>query len=142
MQYGWFLIYYAVVAVLGLWYGSGFIRQPEGFSRYLVRSAEGHRPPRLLLKVLRYTLIFSLISVLLSFYPFAAAELVFSTLMLGLVFASGRVLLLWDQLRVRLVERPESLQRLSVKMGWILVGAAVAAAVLWVRLLARQGTLP
>lgn len=142
MQYGWFLIYYAVLAVLGLWYGSGFIRQPEVFARYLIRSAEASRPPRLLLKVLRYTLIFSLLSVVLSLYPFAAAELVFSTLMLGLVFASGRVLLMWEQLRTRLRDRQHSLERFSAKAGWVLVGTAIAAAVLWVRLLSRQGTLP
>lgn len=136
MQYGWFLIYYFVLGALCLWYGTGFIRQPGIPARYLISSAASAKPPRLILKVLRFTLMFTVISLMVSLFPFSLYEMLFSVVTLGLVFAAGRLLLMWESLRGILVEKQDGLERLTRKVGWMLTGTGIASLALWFRLIA------
>ncbi|MCC5926062.1 MAG: hypothetical protein JJU41_05825 [Bacteroidetes bacterium] len=135
MQYGWFLIYYFVLMVFCIWYGTGFIRQPGIPAAYLITSAASSSPPRLLLKILRYALMFTFISAVLSIYPLALSELLFSVVMLGLIFAAGRLLLMWDSVRGALQQKEQSLRRMMVKTGWLLSGVGMVSLILWFRII-------
>ncbi|MCH8523083.1 MAG: hypothetical protein LAT52_00875 [Balneolales bacterium] len=121
--------------VFCIWYGTGFIRQPGIPAAYLITSAASSSPPRLLLKILRYALMFTFISAVLSIYPLALSELLFSVVMLGLIFAAGRLLLMWDSVRGALQQKEQSLRRMMVKTGWLLSGVGMVSLILWFRII-------
>jgi hypothetical protein len=135
MQYGWFLIYYFVLGAFSLWYGTGFIRQPGIPASYLITSAASAKPPRLLLKVMRYALMFTVVSLIVSLFPFALVELLFSVVLLGLIFAAGRLFLMWESIRGILGEKRESLEQFFSKVGWMLAALGMVSLALWFRLL-------
>jgi hypothetical protein len=138
MQYTWFLIYYAIVGLAMLWYGAGLIRQPGVLVRYLVRVAEGEGRPRLLLRGLRYLLMYTVASFLIALFPLALYELMYTLILLILIFSSGRILLLWDDVRPVIAEKQQSLERITRKGGFLMLSLAALSFLLWFRLMNLQ----
>jgi hypothetical protein len=138
MQYTWFLIFYAIVGLAMVWYGAGLIRQPQVLVRYLVRVAEGGGRPRLLIRGLRYLLMYTVASFLIALFPLALYELMYTLILLILIFSSGRILLLWDDVRPVIAEKQQSLERISRKGGFLMLSLAVLSFLLWYRLMNLQ----
>lgn len=131
MTKSWFLIVYMLVALVFLWFGAGLVRRPGALTQYLIKTAEKGERPRLLLRLLRYFLLFSVLSLLFSLFPFSLANLIFAVGCLTLVFVFGRMLLLWDDVRLLLPEKRESLNRLVRRSGWMMLLLSMLSLALW-----------
>lgn len=134
MQYAWFLIFYILMGAGLLWYGLGFIRQPAVFQTYLTKVSDSEKPPRLILRLLRYILMFSLASLIVSFVPFALYEMLYSVLLIVLVFTIGRLFLMWDTIRQVINEKKSAVERLTQKSGFLMVLLSILSFSLWFRL--------
>ena len=134
MQYAWFLIFYILMGAGLLWYGLGFIRQPAVFQTYLTKVCDSDKPPRLILRLLRYILMFSLASLIVSFVPFALYEMLYSVLLIVLVFTVGRLFLMWDTIRLVISEKKSAVERLTRKSGYLMVLLSILSFSLWFRL--------
>jgi hypothetical protein len=132
MAKSWFLIVYMLVAIVLMWFGAGLIRRPETLSRYLIKMAATGERPKLLLRLLRYFLMFTALSLILSLVPFSVANLMFSLGCLTLVFVFGRMLLLWDEVRTMLPDKQDSLNRLIRRSGVLMLLLSVLSLSLWI----------
>ena len=121
-----------------LWYGAGLIRQPGVLVRYLVRVAESDGQPRLLIRALRYLLMYTVASFLIALFPPAMYELMYTLILLILIFSSGRILLLWNDIRAVVAQKQDSLERITRKGGFLMLSLSVLSFMLWYRLMSLQ----
>jgi hypothetical protein len=126
------------VGLAMLWYGAGLIRQPGVLVRYLVRVAESDGQPRLLIRALRYLLMYTVASFLIALFPPAMYELMYTLILLILIFSSGRILLLWNDIRAVVAQKQDSLERITRKGGFLMLSLSVLSFMLWYRLMSLQ----
>lgn len=131
MSYTWFLIVYALFGVVLLWFGVWMLYTPQHITNYLVKTAEAEKQPRVILKWLKYFLIFSFVSLLVSFYPVNLVGLLFSLACLIMVFVFGRILLSWNEVRDRLPHKKASIQKLARRTGGLMLTLSFLSFVLW-----------
>jgi len=131
MSHAWFLIVYSLFGVIFLWFGGWMIFTPHHLTNYIVKTASAEKQPRLILKWLKYFFIFSIISLLVSFYPLDIMALSFSVSCLILVFIFGRILLMWDAVRSELPKKSEAILKLSRRTGFLILTLSVISFVFW-----------
>jgi hypothetical protein len=122
----WFTIYYAVVGFLLV--GSGiYLNLKENRAvTFLLDAANHEKPPPLLIKIVRYFLLFTLPGLVLSFFPFSWIELLFTLWSLLLVYLAGIQLVRWDQTRKLIKARNEKLPVAIQRCGAIMVAVGFA----------------
>jgi len=137
----WFSVYYFVLAVLFLLLGLRWLLRPRPFSESLVSPQTVKRAPHALVQALKYYLLFTLPGLILSFFPFAWPELLFSLWSLAMIYLLGSLLLRWKQIRLVLVEHKERLPVYLRRMGVILLALAVVMFLLFYRKLNQTSLL-
>ncbi len=98
LSFNWFLLYYAALGLILVIQGFMWIFKPEGFNYYIMEHAKKKETPTLIIKTLRYLLLFSGLSLVMSFLPFSMVELIFSAWSLVMVYILGSFFVKWDQL--------------------------------------------
>jgi hypothetical protein len=131
MSHAWFLIVYSLFGIIFLWFGGWMIFTPHHLTNYIVKTAAAEKQPRLILKWLKYFFIFSMISLIVSFYPLDLHALVFSFSSLILVFIFGRMLLSWDAIRSELPKKGESILKLTRRTGFLIITLSVISFAFW-----------
>lgn len=122
----WFLFYYLAVGFFLV--GSGFylILRKERAKQFLVKASKNENPPRLLVLILKYFLLFTLPGLILSFLPFSIIELLFTLWSLLLVYLAGIRLVHWDQTRTLVRASTEKLPGFIRSSGAIMVSVGLA----------------
>lgn len=141
MQESWFLIYYAVNAIAMSWYGAALVRRPERIVNYLIAVAEHDESPRLVLRTLRYMLMFAVVSLAIAFLPPSLFEIMYTAVMIIFIFSVGRLLLMWNDVKGHIREKQSSLLRMARKGGVMMALFAVLSVLLWLRLLGAEFVL-
>ncbi len=131
MSYAWFLIIYILLGIVLLWMGYILAFHPNRMVNYLVKTAQSGQQPRLIIRWLKYFLMFSLASLIAGFFPFYLTGILFSLACLVLTFILGRMLLMWDQVREILPEKQSSLTHLAQKTGYLMLTLSVLCFILW-----------
>ncbi len=130
----WFVVYYFSLGVILLMNGFIWFRRPEHFAEYLKKHAEADKRPVLVLKTLRYLMLFSGVSLFLSLVPFSVVELVFSVWCLLMLFIIGSILLKWEQLKTIILENPDGVVLQTRKSGLMMISISVVMFLLcWYR---------
>lgn len=122
----WFTVYYAVMACLLIGSGIYLVIKNKQFTNYLARSAEEEKPPALLIRILKYLLLFTLPGLVLSFTPFSWIELLFSLWSLLLVYIAGIQLVRWKQRRQLITRHAERLPDVVRSSGAMMVAVGFA----------------
>lgn len=105
----WFLIYYITLGSLLLMSALFWLRRPQPMHRYIMKHVEANQKPVMMLLLLRYMAVFTLLSLIFSFFPFSGIELAFSLWSLVMLYLIASILLKWQHLRKLLTSRPELL---------------------------------
>lgn len=131
----WFVVYYFVLGTILLVNGLIWFSRPVPFQQYLTDHAQRDERPALLIKTIRYLMLFSGVSVLLSLIPFSWVELLFSLWSLIVLFILGSILLRWKQLKNLILERPQAVLGQIRKGGYMMFSVGVVLLLLaWYRL--------
>ena len=122
----WFLLYYLALGLFAVGFGLYLILKKENTQKYLLEAARDEKPPRLLIRILKYLLLFTLPGFALSFFPFSWIELLFTLWSLLLVYLAGIRLVRWQQTSKLIRAKADSLDDLSRKWGAIMVAVGLA----------------
>lgn len=124
-SFKWFTVYYAVFGILLFYTGGYLIVKSDSVYSYLLGEARNKQPPPLLRKTLKYLLLFTLASLVLSLFPFSWPEFLFSVWCLFMVYLAGSQLVRWSRLRKLIENRPEGLRTIIRRAGAMLLSAAI-----------------
>lgn len=102
----WFLIYYIMLGTALLMSALFWLRRPQPLHRYLMSHVEENQKPYFILLMLRYLAIFSLLSLVLSFFPFSPIEFAFSLWSLVMLYLLASIMLKWRHLKRPLSGNP------------------------------------
>jgi len=133
----WFFVFYLVTGILVLTLGIIQVVKPPAVEKYLAGIARNEDPPTVIVKVLKYFFLFTIINLVLSFFPFSIAELLFSIWSLGMVYIIGIQLVRWEQTRRLIREYRSNLQPYTRYTGAIMVAVGCVIFMLIYHLLNR-----
>ena len=102
----WFLIYLITLGSILLFSALFWLRRPEPLHRYIIQNAAEGRKPRAMLLFLRYIAIFTLLSLLLSFFPFSGVKLGFSLWSMIMLYILASMLLKWKHVAALIDSKP------------------------------------
>ncbi|SMO54396.1 hypothetical protein [Fodinibius sediminis] len=122
----WFLVYYSILGLLLLVSGAFFTFRPDKIAGRLMVYAEREKPPVILIRILKYLILFTLPGLALSFFPFSWVELLFTVWSLILLYIAGAQLVRWKQSRMLIRHNPESLAKTIRKGGAIMMSVGFA----------------
>lgn len=122
----WFIIYYSVLAICLIGSGIYLYLQNNRALTFLIGAADHEKPPPLLIKIVRYFLLFTLPGLILSFTPFSWIELLFTLWSLLLVYLAGIQLARWDKTREVIKAKSEKLPGALQRCGAIMVAVGFA----------------
>lgn len=122
----WFLFYYLGVGLFLVGSGIYLILKKEQAKQFLLTASKNEHPPRLLVLVLKYFLLFTLPGLILSFLPFSIVELLFTLRSLLLTYIAGIRLVRWEQSRTLIRTSSEKLPEIIRSSGAIMVSVGLA----------------
>jgi hypothetical protein len=102
----WFLIYLITLGSILLLTAFFWLRRPQPLHQYLMQHARQGEKPRIMLLLLRYLAIFSLLSLVLSFFPFSGIKLGFSIWSLFMLYILASMLLKWQHIAGLIDDKP------------------------------------
>ncbi|MCH8486989.1 MAG: hypothetical protein LAT75_08985, partial [Candidatus Cyclonatronum sp.] len=131
----WFVVYYFTLGIILLVNGLIWFSRPAPFQQYLCDHARRDERPALLIKTIRYLMLFSGASLMLALIPFSWVELIFSVWSLVVLFILGSILLRWKQLKNLILERPQAVLGQIRKGGYMMFSVGIVLLLLaWYRL--------
>lgn len=122
----WFLVYYSILGVLLILSGSYLIIRNNLIKIWLGKAASSDKPPVLLIRILKYTTLFTLPGLILAFFPFSWIELIFCFWSLILLYIAGAQLVRWKESRILIQQRRDSLPKTVRKTGAIMLSVGFA----------------
>ena len=122
----WFAIYYSALAICLIGFGIYLYLKNNRAHTFLLDAADHEKPPSLLIKIVRYLLLFTLPGLILSFIPFSWIELLFTLWSLLLVYLAGIQLARWDKTREFIKAKSNKLPAAIQRGGAILVSVGFA----------------
>jgi hypothetical protein len=125
LSYNWFLLYYFSLSLLILILGLVWILRPFTFAEYLLISARQEKRPVALVTMLRYFALFTLLSLIFSFFPFSWSELIFTFWCFGIVYLGGSYLLRWEVIRDIIIEKKSEINRVIRRLGATMLAVSV-----------------
>jgi len=130
----WFTIYFAGLGILLIGCGIFLILKKEAGTTFILEATDHGKPPRLLVRILKYLLLFTLPGLILSFTPFSWIELLFTLWSLLLVYIAGIQLVRWNERRAIIKSQAKNLPNIIHRSGAIMVavGSALLLLAYWV----------
>ncbi len=122
----WFLLYYVILGLSLVGGGTYLILKNNKCATFVRNAAHNPKPPRLLIRILKYFLFFTLPGLVLSFMPFSIIELLFTLWSLLVVYIAGIRLVRWDESRALIRAQHDSLPDLLRKSGAMMVAVGLA----------------
>lgn len=122
----WFIFYYMTLGTLSICSGIYLLLRHKTVSENFEQALKKEKPPRLLVRVLKYFLLFTLPGFIFSFIPFSWIELLFSVWSLLLVYLAGVQLVRWKQTGKLLRNSDRALKDIIFYSGAIMLTVAIA----------------
>lgn len=122
----WFTLYFVVLGCFLVGFGLYLILKKQKAATFLLEATSQENPPRLLLQILKYFLLFTLPGLVLAFFPFSWIELLFTLWSLLLVYLAGIQLVRWKQRRSIIKASADSLPHSIRRSGAIMVAVGLA----------------
>ncbi len=122
----WFLVYYATMGILFILSGGYLVLKNEQAKQWLIAASHQEKPPVLLIRIIKYLVLFTLPGLVLSFIPFSLIELLFSIWSLLLLYLAGVQLVRWKQSQIVLMENKEQLAQVIRTGGAIMLSVGFA----------------
>lgn len=122
----WFLIYYAILGLLLILSGGYLTFKNSRAKQWLLSASNQEKPPVLLIRILKYLVLFTLPGLILSFLPFSWIELLFCIWSLLLLYLAGVQLVRWEQSRVIISQNKEKLAQIIRTGGAIMLSVGFA----------------
>lgn len=122
----WFIFYYLTLGTLGICMGIYLLLRRKTVSENFEQALKQEKPPRLLIRILKYFLLFTLPGFIFSFIPFSWIELLFSVWSLLLVYLAGAQLVRWKQISKLIRKSDRTLRDIILYSGVIMLTVAVA----------------
>lgn len=122
----WFVLYSLAVGFLAVAGGLALILKKKNAASYLTDAASDENPPILLVRILKYFLLFSLPGLVLAFVPFSWIELLFTFWCLLLIFIAGIRLVRWEESRTVIKAHADNLPVIIRRSGAIMVSVGLA----------------
>lgn len=122
----WFLVYYATMGILFILSGGYLVLKNEQAKQWLIAASDQEKPPVLLIRIIKYLVLFTLPGLVLSFIPFSWIELLFSIWSLLLLYLAGVQLVRWKQSQIVLMENKEQLAQVIRTGGAIMLSVGFA----------------
>jgi uncharacterized membrane protein len=107
----WFTAYYISLGALLITYGLYLFLKTGQMKAFLLNAAQKMKAPPVMVKVLKYLLLFTLPCLILSFLPFSWIELLFSIWSFVIIITAGQFLLLWPQTSKAILKSGDQLDR-------------------------------
>lgn len=136
----WFLVYYSILGVLLSLAGGYLAIRRNTIKAWLCDAARREHPPVLLIRILKYTALFTLPGLVLAFIPFSWIELIFCLWSLTLLYIAGARLVRWEQSRLLIRHNRETLSRTICKSGAIMLSVGFAILLLAYSVVERATT--
>jgi len=134
----WFTLYYFLLGIIFIGTGGTWLFYPGRLNRYINEKTTAEKHPPLFKSVLKYFLVFTIPTLILSFFPFSWVELLFSLWCLFMIYVLGSFLLNWEQVRPALVSRQEKMRANARLAGAIMVSAGLVMFLLCYQLLSQN----
>lgn len=122
----WFVLYTLAVGLLAVMGGLALILKKKKAASYFTEAASSEKPPILLVRILKYFMLFSLPGLILAFIPFSWIELLFTLWSLLLIFIAGSRLARWEESRTLIKANAENLPVAIRRSGAIMVSVGLA----------------
>lgn len=107
----WFTAYYISLGALLVTYGLYLLFKTGLVKTFLLDAVGEKKAPPVMVKVLKYLLLFTLPCLILSFLPFSWIELLFSIWSFVIIITAGQLLLLWPQTSEAILKTKDQLER-------------------------------
>lgn len=107
----WFTAYYISLGALLITYGFYLFLKTGQMKTFLLNAAQKKKAPPVMVKVLKYLLLFTLPCLILSFLPFSWIELLFSIWSFVIIITTGQFLLLWPQTSEAILKSGDQMER-------------------------------
>lgn len=111
LSFKWFSVYYLTLGVLLFSGGIYLFIKIRAVTTYLKNISTNEKPPGIWVGTIKYLLLFTFSCLILSFFPFSWAELVFSLWCLIIIYTTGQLLVHWKQSAAVLQKNLEQLPR-------------------------------
>ena len=135
----WFLLYYSLLGLVFLIQGLIWAINPRPFLSWLAEAAASEKRPRYIMRMLRYFLIFSGISLVFAFFPFSVYELIFALWSLAMAYLAGSVMLRWPDYRHVIQEHRASFNTYLRRFGLLAISISLIIFALGFRLAVNSG---
>ena len=122
----WFLIYYITLGLLLILSGGYLVIRNKQTKKWLLSASNQEKPPVLLIRILKYVVLFTLPGLVLSFLPFSWIELLFTIWGLLLLYLAGVQLVRWKQSRIILEQNQNRLAQIIRTTGAIMLSVGFA----------------
>lgn len=122
----WFVLYSLAIGFLAVAGGLALILKKQKAASYFREAASDEKPPILLVRILKYFLLFSLPGLVLAFVPFSWVELLFTLWSLLLIYIAGIRLVRWEESRTLIKANTENLPVIIRRSGAIMVSVGLA----------------
>lgn len=132
----WFAVYYFCLGTIGILGGIYMLIRWQQIMTYLKDQTDpAQAPPRIRI-FLRYFMVFTLPTLVLSFFPFSIIELAFSVWCLLIIYVIGSLLLRWKSVRPFLKEQSHQTLRKFIRItGAIMLSLGGVMFVLFYRII-------
>lgn len=134
----WFTLYYFLLGIIFISTGGTWLFNPGRLNRFITEKTIADKRPPLFKSVLKYFLIFTIPTMILSFFPFSWIELLFSLWCLFMIYVLGSFLLNWEQIRPALVNSQEKMRANARLAGAIMVSVGLVMFLLCYQLLSQN----
>lgn len=122
----WFVLYSLAIGFLAIAGGLALILKKHKAAAYFTEAAKNEKPPILLVRILKYFLLFTLPGLVLAFIPFSWIELIFTLWSLLLIYIAGIRLVRWEESRTLIRANAENLPDVIRRSGAIMVSVGLA----------------
>lgn len=122
----WFILYSLAVGFLAIAGGLALILKKHKAALFFTAAANDEKPPVLLVRILKYFLLFSLPGLVLAFVPFSWIELIFTLWCLLLIYIAGIRLVRWEESRKLIKVNAGNLPDIIRRSGAIMVSVGLA----------------
>lgn len=124
--YKWFTVYYFMISALFSIQGLVWLFNPNHISDLTRKAIQENLFPKKAIRIIKYLFLFSLISFILSFFPFNWARFVYSIWIFVMIFISGRFFLHWENFCEIWKTKKTGLERFYQRLGGFFLGIGIA----------------
>ncbi|MEX2600186.1 MAG: hypothetical protein WD355_00980 [Balneolaceae bacterium] len=140
LSFRWFTVCYLALGLLLITGGTYTLTRLSMLRGYVTGAARHEHPPTIWIKTIRYLLLFTLPSLVLSFFPFSWVELIFSIWCLIIVYTAGQMLAYWKQTANMILDNQDAIPGKLKLIAANMISIGLILFLLCYHLLSTRGT--